>query len=35
MGDHYDLGFSWVLEAVFAGVKILGNLKELLERLKC
>lgn len=34
MGNHYDLGFSWVPEAIFAGIKILGNLKELLEILK-
>ena len=33
MGDHYELGFSWVLEAIFADIKILGNLEELLERL--
>lgn len=34
MGDHYDLDFIWVLEAIFAGINILGSLKELSERLK-
>lgn len=34
MDDHYDLGFSWVLEAIFADIKMLGNFKELSVRLK-
>lgn len=34
MDDHYDLGFNWVLEAIFADKEILGNFKELSGRLK-
>lgn len=34
MGDDYGLGFSWILEAIFADIKILGNFKELSEGFK-
>lgn len=34
MDNHYDLAFNWVLEAIITDIKILGDLKELSERLK-
>lgn len=29
MDNHCDFGFNWVLKAIIADIKILGNLKEL------